>query len=382
MLKKKRALTKRLQMAKTKRIKLGILFGGRSAEHEISLKSAASVISALDTDTFDITAIGITPKGRFAAADEIRKMLPEHLISRVRLPDQTAPSPGKLLSLTATPDRSAGNKDIPEIFFPLLHGPYGEDGTIQGFLEIVDVPYIGCGVLASSVGMDKDVMKRLFVQAELPVAPYRTVNAEEFFRNPEALKRSLSREFGYPMFSKPANMGSSIGICKIHSENEFDRSVKHSAQFDSKIIIEKGLDARELECAVLGNENPEASVVGEVIPAHEFYDYDAKYMSPDSILESPARISNATSKKVRDLALRSFKAIDGSGLSRVDFFLERKTGTVYVNEINTMPGFTPISMYAKLWASSGVSFQQLVTKLIDLGKERFLEKKRRKISSA
>ncbi|MBN2318037.1 MAG: D-alanine--D-alanine ligase [Acidobacteria bacterium] len=368
-------------MAKTKKIKLGILFGGRSAEYEISLKSAASVISALDPDIFDITAIGITSKGLFAGADEVRKMMPENLIDRVRLPDSTVPFHKKLTSLTPSTGRSSGSRDAPEIFFPLLHGPYGEDGTIQGFLEIVDVPYIGCGVLASSVGMDKDIMKRIFMQAGLPVAPFRTVNTGEFFRNPETLKRSISRDLGYPMFSKPANMGSSIGICKIHSENEFEQSVKHSAQFDSKIIIEKGLDARELECAVLGNENPEASVVGEIIPAHEFYDYDAKYMSPDSRLEIPARINNATGKKVRDLALRSFKAIEGSGLSRVDFFLERETDTVWINEINTMPGFTPISMYAKLWASTGVSFQQLVKKLIELGRERFLERKKRKVSS-
>lgn len=363
-----------LQMTKTKKIKLGILFGGRSAEYEISLKSAASVISALDPKIFDITAIGITPRGQFAAADEVRKMLPQNLMKRVSFPESNAFARDNLLPLPGPPGKSPETKDKPEIFFPLLHGPYGEDGTIQGFFEIANVPYVGCGVLASSVGMDKDVMKRLFMQAGLPVAPFRTLYKEEFFENPDSMKRSLSKEFGYPMFSKPANLGSSIGICKIHSESEFEQSIKHSAQFDSKIIVEKGLDARELECAILGNRHPEASVVGEILPAHEFYDYDAKYLSPDSRLEIPARLPGTTSRKVRDLALRSFKAIEGSGLARVDFFLDRKTGKVWINEINTMPGFTPISMYAKLWASTGVSFQQLVKKLIELGMERFTER--------
>jgi len=368
-------------MGKTEKIKLGILFGGRSAEYEVSLKSAASVISALDPDLFDITAIGITPGGQFACDDEVRKMLPRSLVERVRLPGSTVHSHGKLLPLPIFPDRKSVTKHIPDIFFPLLHGPYGEDGTVQGFLEIANVPYVGCGVLASSVGMDKDVMKRLFLQAGLPVAPFRMLYVEEFFSNPESLKRSVSRELGYPMFSKPANMGSSIGICKIHSESEFETSVRHSAQFDDKIILEKGLDARELECAVLGNRKPEASVVGEIIPAHEFYDYEAKYMSPDSRLIIPAGIAGTTAKKVRELALRSFRAIECSGLARVDFFLERKSGKVWINEINTMPGFTPISMFAKLWASSGVPFQELVKKLIDLGMERFRERSKRKIST-
>lgn len=364
--------------AMAQKIKLGILLGGRSAEHDVSLKSAASVISALDSDTFEITAIGITPKGTFASADETKKMLPSHLIDRVRLYNTSATGNATLLSAHG---KASTLKHFPEIFFPLLHGPYGEDGTIQGYLEIADVPYVGCGVLASSVGMDKDVMKRLFMQAGLPVAPFRTVATDEFLKNPDAVKRSVSKALGYPMFSKPANLGSSIGICKIHNEKEFESCVRHSAQFDSKIVIEKGLDARELECAVLGNDKPEASVVGEIIPAHEFYDYDAKYMSPDSRLEIPARIDSVKSKKIQNLAIQSFKVIEGSGLSRVDFFLERKTGRIWINEINTMPGFTPISMFAKLWASSGVSFQQLVHKLIELGKKRFTKRAMRKIST-
>jgi D-alanine-D-alanine ligase len=366
-----------VQVKMAKKIKLGILFGGRSAEHEISLKSAASVISALEPEIFEITAIGITPMGRFASAAEVKKMLPRHLIDRVRVYDDTGAQHKKRLSASKFPQIITGAGHRPEIYFPLLHGPYGEDGTIQGFLEIADLPYVGCGVLASSVGMDKDIMKRLFIQAGLPVAPFRTVYANEFFGKPQAVKHSVSKEFSYPMFSKPANLGSSVGICKIHSEKEFEPSVRHSAQFDRKIIIEKGLDARELECAILGNDNARASVVGEIIPAHEFYDYDAKYISPDSRLEIPARIKGMISRKIQDLSLRAFKAIDGSGLARVDFFLERKTGKIWVSEINTMPGFTPISMYAKLWASSGVTFKQLVIKLIELGKERYLDRNKR-----
>jgi len=368
-------------MASTRKTKLCILFGGRSGEHEISLKSASSVISALNPGDFDITAIGITPQGRFASADEVRKMLPSNLIDRVHLTEFEIT--GRKVQATLPNLLVNTKRDSPprEIFFPLLHGPYGEDGTIQGLLEIANVPYIGCGVLASSVGMDKDVMKRLFIQAGLPVAPFRTIYAEEFYRNPGKYKRSISKDLGFPMFSKPANLGSSLGISKIHTEKEFLASVKHAAQFDNKIIIEKGLDARELECAILGNRNPEASVVGEIIPAHEFYDYDAKYMSPDSRSVIPARIDIAKSRRTQSLALRAFKTIEGSGLSRVDFFLERKTGKIWLNEINTMPGFTPISMFAKLWAKSEVSFAQLVQKLVALGQERFSEKNKRRISA-
>jgi len=228
--------------------------------------------------------------------------------------------------------------------------------------------------------MDKDVMKRLFLQAGLPVVPFRTVFTRDLPRDLDALKHSLGQQLGYPMFSKPANLGSSVGIYKIHSEKEFDDAVTHSAQFDRKILIEKGIDGRELECAILGNDDPQASVVGEVISAHEFYDYDAKYVDPASRLEIPAQIDDAKAEEIRDLALQSFKTIDGSGLARVDFFLERGTGKVWVSEINTIPGFTPISMYTKLWAASGVPFEELVRRLVRLGEERYCEKNGQKIS--
>jgi D-alanine-D-alanine ligase len=368
-------------MARNRKTRLCILFGGKSGEHEISLKSAASVISALDPEEFEIAVLGITQEGRFASENIVRGMLPSHLLDRVRLNGFALAGLRGLPAASGMPQTVKEDMQVQEIYFPLLHGPYGEDGTIQGLLEIANVPYIGCGVLASSVGMDKDVMKRLFLQSGLPVAPYRAVHIEELRRNPGALKRSLSKELGYPMFSKPANLGSSVGIRKIHTEKEFEASIEYAAQFDHKIVIERGLDARELECAVLGNRKAEASVVGEIIPAHEFYDYDAKYMSPDSRLVIPARIDSAKNKKIRDLAVRAFKAIDGSGLARVDFFLERKTGKIWVSEINTMPGFTPISMFAKLWDSSGITFGQLVHRLVALGYERFSEKNKRRISA-
>lgn len=368
-------------MPKTRKTKLCILFGGRSGEHEVSLKSAASVISALDPGDFEITAIGITPEGRFAAADEVRAMLPAHLSRRVLLPGTQSSGRRRVVALPEMLEGSGRDLQPDTVFFPLLHGPYGEDGTIQGLLEVANVPYIGCGVLASSVGMDKDVMKRIFIQAGLPVAPFCTLYADAFRESPEKWRRRISSDLGYPMFSKPANLGSSVGIRKIHNEKEFVESVLYAAQFDSKIVIEKGLEARELECAVLGNRHAKASVVGEILPAHEFYDYDAKYISPDSQLIIPARIDSAKSKKVRSLALEAFRAIEGAGLSRVDFFLEKKTGRIWVNEINTMPGFTPISMFAKLWSATGVSFSDLVQTLVELALERFEERNKRRISS-
>jgi D-alanine-D-alanine ligase len=354
------------------------VFGGRSGEHEVSLTSAASVISALDPEEYEITVIGVTKTGKLAEPAEVRNMLPQQLLTRVRI------YPPKNGSGTPRPPlhtgMQRGAQESPEIIFPLLHGPYGEDGTIQGLLEIFGLPYVGCGVLASAIGMDKDVMKRLFLQAGLPVAPFKTLFVRDIAEGLDFVKRSVSHEFGYPMFSKPANLGSSVGVCKIHSEKEVEKSVRHSARFDRKVLIEKGIDGRELECAILGNDAPQASIVGEIVSAHEFYDYDAKYLSPDSRLEIPARIDEKKSKEIRELALRSFKAIDGSGLARVDFFLERPTGKVWINEINTMPGFTPISMYAKLWAASGVAFDELVRRLVQFGLERFQARNEQQVS--
>jgi D-alanine-D-alanine ligase len=368
-------------MAKKQKTRLCIVFGGRSGEHEVSLTSAASVINALDPEEFEITAIGITKEGKLANSEEIRRMLPPQLLNRVHPGRVIKASNLELQAISKASKEQGNSRKRPPIFFPLLHGPYGEDGTIQGLFEMAGLPYVGCGVLASAVGMDKDIMKRLFMQAGLPVVAFRAVFARELQKSLGILKKSLSRELGYPMFSKPANLGSSVGVCKIHNEREFEGALRHSAQFDRKILIERGIEGRELECAILGNDDAQASVVGEVIPAHEYYDYDAKYMSPDSRLEIPARINAVKSEQIRNLALRCFRSIDGSGMARVDFFLERKTGKVWVNEINTIPGFTPISMYAKLWAASGVSFEELVRHLVYFGKERFQRKSKQQISA-
>ena len=378
---KKRCVLKAMDMDKKEKTKLCIIFGGRSGEHEISLKSAASVISALDSNEFEISVIGISKTGKLADPADVQKMLPPRIASQIRIRAFGDAMNSGIRRAEGLPLGSGNHGESPEVYFPLLHGPYGEDGTIQGLLEIADVPYVGCGVLASAVGMDKDIMKKLFLQAGLPVPPYRALVAQEAAKNLKSLREQMSEELGYPMFSKPANLGSSVGICKIHSENEFDAAFLYSSQFDRKVLIEKGIDAREIECAILGNDSAKASIAGEIIPGHEFYDYNAKYLSPDSRLEIPARIDDRQMSEVQDLALRSFKSIDGSGLARVDFFLERKTDKIWINEINTMPGFTPISMYSKLWAASGVSFAELVRRLVQLGKEKHQEKNERRISA-
>jgi D-alanine-D-alanine ligase len=365
-------------MANNHKTKLGIIFGGKSGEHEVSLTSAASVIQALDPNEFEITAIGITKQGKLAGAAEVCGMLPASVRDRVIAFGALNGGDSKMHLISSV--SSDNSKSAPEIFFPLMHGPYGEDGTIQGLLEVADLPYIGCGVLASAVGMDKDFMKRIFVHAALPVAPYLVVNSKSLENEFNAVKEAVARDLGYPVFSKPANLGSSVGVCKIHGEDEFEKSIRYSAQFDHKILIEKGINAREVECAILGNGAPQASVVGEVIPAHEFYDYDAKYISPDSRLEIPARIPEEKAREIRDIAVKAFRAINGAGLARVDFFVERDTDKIWLNEINTMPGFTPISMYTKLWAATGTDFRTLVRRLVELGFERYRERNELKIS--
>jgi D-alanine-D-alanine ligase len=360
-------------MEKARRINLGILFGGKSGEHEVSVRSAVSVIEALDPAEYDLRVIGITKAGTLATTAETGRMLPAAVREKVTLCEATA-GDGRQVRLLPGTTRSNADHDQPEIIFPLLHGPYGEDGTIQGLLEVAGLPYVGCGVLASAVGMDKDVMKRLFMQAGLPVLPFRVVRSNEIAGCIDRLASELENGFGYPMFSKPANLGSSVGVCKIHSRHEFADALAFSAQFDRKVVIEKGIDARELECAILGNDRPQASIVGEIIPAREYYDYQAKYADPNSRIEIPAPIPADKAAEIRAIAVKAFELIDGSGLARVDFFMEREAGAVWLNEINTMPGFTPISMYAKLWAASGVGFNDLIRNLVRLGLERHAER--------
>ena len=369
-------------MAEGRKTRLGILFGGRSGEYEVSLVSAASVMEMLienAADEYEIIAIGITKSGRLAGEKELRAMLPDSLCGKVHLcPVIEADGCGmRILPNTAATENVSSV--APAIIFPLLHGPYGEDGTMQGLFEIADIPYVGCGVLASALAMDKDAVKRLWEHDGLPVVPWMTVRTGDIAGNLTEIRRQAEARLGYPMFSKPANLGSSVGIHKIHDAKEFDAALPDSARYDRKVLIEKGIDAREIECAILGNDTPEASVTGEVFAGAEFYDFEAKYVSTESHTVIPADIGAESEAEVRALAIRAFRAIDGSGLARVDFFIERGTGKIWINEINTMPGFTPISMYTKLWAASGVPFAELIRRLIHLGMERFREKGERKI---
>ncbi len=358
-----------------KKIRVGILFGGRSGEHEVSLTSAASVTRALDPERYDVVPIGITREGHWRVGSAARRLLPEVLEKGEPVTPSVDPSSPKLIplrSLSPAPD-SEGEVDV---IFPVLHGTFGEDGTVQGLLELAGVPYVGAGVLGSAVGMDKDVMKRLFRDADLPIVPWELLLRSEWENNPAAIRKRIEKRLRYPLFVKPANLGSSVGISKVSRAAGLAAAINLAAQYDRKIIVEKGIDAREIECSVLGNDQPEASLPGEVVPVNEFYDYEAKYIKEGSDLIIPARLAPRQARRVRELAVAAFRAIDCAGMGRVDFLLDRKTGKIFVNEINTIPGFTPISMYPKLWEASGLPYSQLLDRLIELALERHRQKNR------
>lgn len=343
-----------------KKICVGVLFGGKSGEHEVSLRSAASIVAALDKERYDVVPLGITPEGRWLSPADSSRMLPSAEFTQV--PETSAIS-------------VSGELQPPvDVVFPVLHGTHGEDGTVQGFLELAGLPYVGAGVLGSAAGMDKDVMKRLFRDHGLPVVEWLLVMRADLASAPARVER----EFVYPVFVKPANLGSSVGISKVHDAAELKPALELAASFDRRILVERAIDARELECSVLGNDNPVASVAGEIVPIHEFYDYDAKYIEEGSKLLIPAPITEQQSDAIRDLSCRAFTAIDCAGMARVDCFLERPTGKIYLNEINTIPGFTSISMYPKLWEASGISYAALLDRLIALALERHEEKRRTK----
>jgi len=395
------------------KLRVGILFGGRSGEHEVSLLSAASVLKAIDKTKYEVVPIGITKAGHWVTAEHAEKLLqgdtsrsdqPSHL--RAGDPDATpgaallaqgeavivppepvhrdsgmAPFRIEASALRRTSDRAI-NVDV---IFPVLHGTFGEDGTIQGLLELADIAYVGAGVLGSSAGMDKDVMKSLFRAAGLPIVKHVTILRSEWEREPKKAQKLVENKLKYPVFVKPANLGSSVGISKAHDRKELGPAIEEAAKFDRKIVIEEGVGgknrkAREIECSVLGNDAPKASVAGEIVPCKEFYDYDAKYLDEGSELVIPAKITKTEMKKVQTLAVAAFQAVDCSGLARVDFLMDPKTRKIFVNEINTMPGFTAISMYPKLWAASGVSYPELISRLIQLGLERHEDKKRNQYS--
>ena len=366
-----------------KKLRVGILFGGRSGEHEVSLRSAASILKAIDRRRFEVVPIGIAKSGQWLLAAEANALLtgsspdsgPTHSV--LALDASASPlaiSPARL------PEPIAA-KSL-DVVFPVLHGTFGEDGTIQGLFELADIAYVGSGVLGSAAGMDKDVMKRLFAQARLPIVKHVTVLRAEWEARPRKTVAALEAALRYPVFVKPANLGSSVGISKVRERRELAPALRLAARFDRKIVIEQGVGgarskAGELEVAVLGNDSPKASVVGEIIPGKEFYDYEAKYLSDTSVPIIPATLTAAESRQIRSMAIDAFRACDLAGLARVDFLMEPDgRRRIYLNEVNTMPGFTSISMYPKLWQASGVSYSELITQLLSLALERHLERSR------
>lgn len=362
-------------MPQMKKLRVGLLFGGRSGEHEVSLTSAASVLKALDPDKYEVIPIGITREGGWRVGSGGLGLLSAVLENGEPVTPSVDPTGPKLLPLNS-PLAEPRSKPEVDVIFPVLHGTFGEDGTVQGLLELADVPYVGAGVLASAAGMDKDVMKKLFRDARIPIVRWVLVLRNEWKENPAAARQLIGKKIRYPLFVKPANLGSSVGISKVRRAGELAAALDLAAQYDRKILVEKAVDGREIECSVLGNDRPEASVPGEVVPVNDFYDYEAKYLKEGSKLIIPAKLSARQTRRVQDLAVRAFQAIDGAGMARVDFLLDRKTGRIFVNEINTIPGFTPISMFPKLWEASGLPYPQLLDRLIELALERHGEKSR------
>lgn len=358
---------------KKKLLRVGVLFGGRSGEHEVSLVSAASVIRGLDPDKYEAVPIGITKDGHWLIGEGAAKMLPEVLKTGRRVMLTADPTEAALMPL----DRGAGAQRL-DVIFPVLHGTYGEDGTIQGMLDLAGLPYVGAGVLGSAIGMDKDVAKRLCQAAGIPVVPWVTVHRWEWEKDPAAVKSQIEEEFPYPVFVKPATLGSSVGMTKVHNAGELGAAMDLACEFGMKILVEKAVSAREIEVSVLGNHEPKASVPGEIVPHREFYDYTAKYLEDGTQLLIPAQLKPAQVQKIQSLAVQAFRALELSGMARVDFFLEKKGNKLYLNEVNTIPGFTSISMYPKLWEASGISFRQLIDKLIDLAFELHSERARTK----
>lgn len=373
-----------------KRLRVGVVFGGRSGEHEVSVASAASVMEALDASKYEVVPIGITRDGRWLAGADPRRLLAGGTIEEAGVGDPgvravvVTGDPTRNGLVPAQPDeqdKRAGDNGL-DIVIPVLHGTYGEDGTLQGLLEMANMAYAGCGVLGAALGMDKEKAKLVFKAAGLPVVDWVVVRRTEFERDPAATCARVEAAFPYPVFAKPANMGSSVGVGKAKTRGELERALRAALEYDRKVIVEPGINCRELECGVLGNEEPQASIVGEVVPSNEFYDYRAKYVDNASRLYIPANIPVETSDAIRDMAVRAFLALDLSGLARVDFFLDKDSGEIYVNEVNTMPGFTQISMYPKLWEASGIPYPTLLDQLIQLGMERYADRQRNRTSYA
>lgn len=361
---------------------IAVLFGGQSGEHEVSLVSAHAVMQALDTQKYHVLPIGISKDGHWLAGSAALPRLVAQA-DQTQLPTGVDWQMGSAESAAqpataAAPDQPPGTWHPAEFFqalgidvvFPVLHGPMGEDGTIQGLLELAGIPYVGCGVAASAVGMDKALMKAAFAVADLPQLPWVLVRRHDWQSFPQEVYERIERALVYPVFVKPANMGSSVGVSKAKDRASLAESLATAASYDRRIVIEQGIDAREIEVSVLGNDEPVASVPGEVVPAGEWYTYEAKYLGGQSEIIIPAPIDEMLREQVRALALRGYMAIDGSGLGRVDFLLDKHSGALWLNEVNTMPGFTSVSMYAKMWAASGLEYSALLDRLIELALER------------
>jgi len=364
-------------MSGKKRLRIGILFGGRSGEHEVSLASAASVIRALDAEKYEAVPIGISKDGRWLVGTGAVKMLPEVLKSGDRVMLPADPSAAALVAVGPGSGQPSVSVDV---VFPVLHGTFGEDGTVQGLLELAGLPYVGAGVLASSVGMDKDVQKRLFEQAGLPIVPYLAIRRSEWERDRVKVLREIKKKFRFPLFVKPATLGSSVGMTRVKAAHEISAAMDLAAEFALKIIVERGVLGREIEVAVLGNDDARASIPGEIIPHRDYYDYTAKYLEGGTQLVIPAPLSKKQVATFQDYAVRAFQAIDGTGMARCDFFLERRSGKIFINELNTIPGFTSISMYPKMWEASGLPYPALIDRLIELALELHREKARTKYS--
>ncbi len=394
-------------MKKQKKLRVGVLFGGRSGEHEISLLSAASILKSMDPKKYDVVPIGITKQGKWITAASAENLLRGRDQTSLAPDPQRTPSaeildredhPKTLAAVAAenlnpfAPSKAGSSTLALDVVFPVLHGTFGEDGTIQGLLELADIAYVGSGVLGSATGMDKAAMKQLFAAAGLPQTPHVALLRSEWKTDPKRVTRKIEKQLSYPIFVKPANLGSSVGISKVRNRGELAPAMDLAASFDRKLVIEQGVGGagvkpRELEVAVLGNDVPEASVVGEIVPGAEFYDYNAKYHSDASIPIIPAKLTKSEEKQVRSMAIAAFRTCDCAGLARVDFLMEPASSgknagksRILLNEINTMPGFTSISMYPKLWEASGVSYRELINRLIALGIERHAERRQTNFS--
>ena len=361
-------------------LKVGVIFGGRSGEHEVSLLSAQGVMNAIDRTRYEVVPIGITKEGQWLASGDPFKALSSGAMAESNPALLLAePSDRGLMRLEDVEQERAltvVHVSQLDVVFPILHGPYGEDGTVQGLLELAGIPYVGAGVAASAVGMDKVLFKDVMAAHQVPIVPHVVVLRKVWERETEEVLARVEAEIGYDCFVKPANLGSSVGITKAHDRTELRAALEEAACYDRKLLVEEAIDAREIEVSVLGNDEPVASVPGEIVPCNEFYDYAAKYLDGRSELLIPAPVPEETAGLIAQLAIEAYRAIDCAGMARVDFLLDQKTGELYLNEVNTLPGFTPISMYPKLWEASGVSYPELIDRLIQLALERHGDKSR------